>query len=323
MGIQDVSFWPRKRVVITGGAGFLGSHLVEKLVQNAADVVVADDHSRGYSRRSGADFHVIDVGDVLSCRRIFEGADVVFNLAACVAGVLFNQSHHLEMFERNLRLQTAPVLAAKSVGVPRFLQVSSVCVYAPQYAASALEENGQAGEPVEANSGYAWAKRMGERVALWAGLPHLVIVRPSNLFGPRDHFDERAHVIPALIRKCLEQDVIQVHGTGHEIREFLYVEDAAEGMIAALEQGKPGAVYNMGTHGVNRMCIADLVAEIQRLTGAESKPVYFTGGDAGDSDRWSNCGRMTEEVGWSYRTSLLEGLQRTVEWYMREQLVVV
>jgi len=322
-----MSFYSGKRVLVTGGAGFLGSHLVDALIERGASVNVIDDLSRGQNeyreRHSYTPKYIhgdagkdIDVFDAMG----FDGVEIVFNLAASVAGVLYNQSHNLEMFERNIRLQTAPVVAAKAVGVPHFLQVSSVCVYAPEYAEGASEENGQRGEPVAANNGYAWAKRMGERAALWADLPHAVVVRPSNMYGPRDYFDDRAHVIPALIRKCLEQDVIRVHGTGNEVREFLYVEDCAQGMLAALEHGGNVGIYNLGTHGETAINISDLVALIQKATGTEHKPVEFTGGDSGDKARWSDCSLASALLGWQYKIGLEEGLRRTVEWYMREMV---
>ena len=317
----SVSFYSGKRVLVTGGKGFLGSHLVDELLARDATVAVMDDLSRRNSipQPWAADF---DAGNIERCIKEFKAFNpfAVFNLAASVAGVLYNQSHNLEMFERNIRLQTAPVLAAKAAGVPHFLQVSSVCVYAPEHAEGASEENGQLGEPVAANNGYAWAKRLGERAALWAGLPHSVIVRPSNMYGPRDYFDDRAHVIPALIRKCIESDVIRVHGTGDEVREFLYVEDCAQGMLAALEHGGNSGIYNIGTHGETAINIADLVAMIQRATGTEHKPVEFTGGDAGDKARWSNCSLASAVLGWQYKIGLEEGLRRMVEWHTREMV---
>jgi len=315
-----MSFYRGKRVVVTGGIGFLGSHLVQALLDRGASVEALDNGSRRGSIVDVPANIVGDADDFDTCRRAFGGAFAVFNLAASVAGVLYNQSHNLEMFERNIRLQTMPVLAAKEADVPHFLQVSSVCVYAPEHAEGATEENGQRGDPVAANNGYAWAKRMGERAALWAGLSHAVIVRPSNMYGPRDHFDDRAHVIPALIRKCLDQDVIRVHGTGKEIREFLYVEDCAQGMLSALEHGGRGGVYNLGTHGLTMTSISDLVTIIQRLTNTEHKPVEFTGGYSGDEARWSNCSLASAVLGWQHSIGLVEGLRRTVEWYMREMV---
>jgi nucleoside-diphosphate-sugar epimerase len=313
------SFWQGKRVVVTGGAGFLGSHLCPLLFQAGAHVLILDDWSRGNNLKEGeSSFVQDDAGEIENCLDAFRGAEVVFNLAASVAGVLYNQSHQLEMFERNMRLQTAPVIAAERAGVSHFLQVSSVCVYAPDHQTPAFEGRGQWDEPVDANVGYSWSKRMGERAALWSSLPHGVIVRPSNMYGPRDYFDDRAHVIPALIRKCLFDDIIRVHGTGREVREFLYVEDCARGMLAAVEHGQHGEVYNLGTNGRTKIDMATLVMYIQKETGTLDKPVEYIGGDGGDAARWSNCDKAERDLGWTYETDLTEGLRRTVEWYQAE-----
>ena len=309
------NFYSGRRVIVTGGAGFAGSHLVEALILRGAQVIVLDDFSRGREYIDGAFYTKCDVGDYLACFNGFKKADIVFNLAATVAGVLYNQNHHLEMFDSNLRLLTAPVIAARDMGIPYFLQVSSVCVYAPEWVSGSVEEFGRAGEPVDANAGYSWSKRMGERVALWGGLPHVVVVRPSNLYGPRDYFDDKAHVIPALIRKAITDDEIRVHGTGLEMREFLYVEDVAEGMIAALEHGSNGGIYNLGTHSRTVISIANLIAMIQDITNTKHKQVTFIGGNAGDSARWSDCVKAETELKWRAKTDLREGLTKTVEWY--------
>jgi nucleoside-diphosphate-sugar epimerase len=222
------TFWANQRVVITGGCGLVGARLTQFLLDAGARVYVLDNLSRGKQKIDGAEYWDSDVGSVQECEWYFKQVkpDAIFNLAAHVAGVTYNARHQIEMFERNLPLQSAPVYAAAKTGVARFLQVSSVCVYAENKQNPCHEED-TGGEPNAANSGYAWAKQMGERITLWSTLPHCVIVRPANIYGINDYFDERAHVIPALIRKCVEDDAIRVNGTGKAVREFLYSDDAA------------------------------------------------------------------------------------------------
>lgn len=309
-----MSIFAYKKVVVTGGAGFLGSHLVERLVQLGAEVTVVDDLRRGANITPGVQILRQDAGDVAALVPIFRGAFAVFNLAAHVAGVIYNQSNHLEMYRENERILTAAVTAAERAGVERFLQTSSVCVYSPEHNHPALEVNGHAGEPVAANNGYSWAKRMGERAVAWSRIPHAVIVRPSNLYGPRDHFDGRAHVIPALIKKALGPDpVMQVYGTGKEIREFLYVDDCAAGMIAALEHGAPGLAYNLGAP--ERISIGGLTIHIQQAAGVH-KPIEFSSEfDAGDPGRWSDSTLVKLHTGWRASVSLAQGLAATVAWY--------
>lgn len=311
------TFWQGKRVAVLGGAGFLGSHVVDRLLEVGATVLVIDDMSRGHNIVDGAKYDMFDLAanrDLYFSLLDFR-ADTVLNLAASVAGVLYNQTHNAEMFANNLARQSVPVEVCEELRTPRFIQVSSVCVYAPEYAAGAIEENGQLGEPVQANNGYAWAKRMGERVALWADLPSVSIVRPSNMYGPRDYFDDKAHVIPALIKKCLTDDVIEVHGTGDEVREFLYVEDAAAKLLEVAMSGQNREIYNIGTNGQTQISIGGLVKMIQGLTSTESKPIEFTGGNAGDVARWSKCGKAYLLNHLWTNADLTSGLRQTIEWY--------
>ena len=312
-----MGFYTDKKVVVTGGAGFLGSHLVELLLAQGAEVVAVDTLVRGTTHVPGTEIHQVDAGDPRQLYTSFKGAFAVFNLAAHVAGVVYNQHNHAEMFAENLRLQTVPLQVAERAEVPHVLQVSSACVYAPEHNSPAYERYGHAGEPVAANSGYSWAKRMGERAALWSSIPHVVIVRPSNLYGPRDYFDERAHVIPKMIRMCTEgAGPIITRGSGTVEREFLYVEDAARGLLAALEHGAHGRAYNLGTNGQTRISMEMLLELVRVATGMLHRPIerQSAAHDEGDPRRWSDASALNA-LGWRHTLHLLEGLKRTAEWY--------
>ena len=313
-------FYTGKRIVVTGGAGMVGSTLVRLLLGAGASVTVLDNFSRGKTKVPGAVYHYADVGDEGACRDHLKGAEGVFNLAAEVAGVEFNQRNHSFMFERNMRVLTTPLRIAAEYGVGRFLQTSSVCIYPIGQNNPSREDNAFVGPPTPANEGYSYAKRLGEQLATWyadEGKLHTVIVRPSNIFGPRDYFDSRAHVIPALIRKALESDEIVVNGAGVERREFIYVTDIARGMLAALEHGQPGRAYNLGTNGDTCVSIRDLMALIQSLTATEDKPVrgkqLF---DGGDDQRYSDASRANVELGWRHEVGLRDGLKAVVAWYL-------
>ena len=312
------SFYDGKQVLILGGAGFLASHLEPKLIDAGASVRLVDDFSRGRKRD---DCINVDVARVPEMRNLisYYKPDVIFNLTAWVAGVIYNQKNHGEMFARNLAVQSAPLQVAVELGVERFVQVSSACVYSPEHNHPAIECDGHKGEPVAANVGYSLAKRMGERLAVWAhqehGL-HTVIVRPSNLAGERDYFDNRAHVIPALIRKCYEQDPIQFFGDGSEVREFLYAGDCADGLMAAGKFGRAGEAYNLGTDGRDRVSIKELFNEIQHRTGMSGKDVeIIESHDPGDPRRWSDGLKTGVELGWVGKTGLTEMLEKTIRWY--------
>lgn len=310
------SFWFGKRVVVTGGAGFVGRHLCALLLKHGAAVTVLDNFSRGSHVLPGERVVKADASQLGVCQHIFHGAEAVFNLAAKVAGVHYNQTHNAEMFYLNMLLQTVPVMAAQELQIPRFLQVSSVCVYGEGYNSPCREENGSLGEPVAENNGYAWAKRIGEKVMHWADLPHAVIVRPSNMYGPFDNFDrqEELHVIPRFINRALgDSPDFELFNGGQTVREFLYVEDAAEGMLAALESGEPNGVYNLGTHGRTAMTTAELVDLVQGAAGTHKPVRSVARGGTGDAARWSDCSRI-EALGWTARTTLADGLRKTIEW---------
>lgn len=314
-----MSLWNGQKVVVTGGAGFVGSHLVELLLREGANVHVIDNFSRGKNIVREAHYQNADATNIDDCVIAMTNAFAVFNLAALVAGVIYNQSNHAVMFEDNMRLQSVPIMAAEKTGVQRFLQMSSVCIYSPEHNHPCLEENGHEGIATHANEGYSWAKRMGEHVVRWSGIPHAVIARPSNIFGPRDYFDDRAHVIPALIKKAITQDVIEVNGTGRELREFIFVRDIAAGLMHALEYGGDRQVYNIGTHGDTCVSISDLLRNIQEATGTLRKTsVYSSAYDPGDKARWSDCSKI-HALGWRHKVNMAQGIEETVQWYLEHR----
>jgi nucleoside-diphosphate-sugar epimerase len=312
-----------KKVVITGGAGMLGSHLAELLISTGADVVILDNLSRGHNHIDGAryvEFPWNDATDPILCETAFSGAHTVFNLAAAVGGLYHNLSHQTEQFWENMKLQAIPALAAAKCEVTTFVQVSTVCVYADRFNSPALEVNGHLDEPEPANAGYAWAKRMGERVCSWAfedSLTTAVVVRPTNMYGPRDYFDEKAHVIPALVRKFLSGDpVVKVYG-GPQTREFLYVEDAAKGLITVATEGKGGGVYNLGTNGRTVSSIHGLALLIKALTRSRAEIEFIIDRPTGDGHRRTDSSKA-EALGWKATTLLPDGLASTIEWYKNE-----
>jgi len=317
-------FWKDKRVVITGARGFVGSFLVDMLVELGAIVRGMDTGIRGKNHNSFiryTDPRQADVTNQGNCEAVFRDADVVFNLAAHVGGLYYNIDHQVEQFWGNMQVLVPPALAAAKTGVGVYVDVSTVCVYAHGCNNPAHELFGHIGEPEQGNAGYAWAKRMGERACHWAfkdSPTRYVVVRPTNLFGPRDYFDDTAHVIPALIRKFTDgRDVVEVYG-GAQKREFLYVEDAARAMLAVAENGKRGEVYNLGTGGETQCTIAWLASTIQHLTGHNSKVEFVTDAATGDRSRCTDATKV-QALGWRHKVELKEGLQRTIDWYLEQQ----
>ena len=313
-------FWKGKRTIVTGGAGMCGSRLSEFLLEAGAQVVILDDNSRGnnYVPRAIYPKHrPNDAGDVGLCANVFKGADAVFNLAAAVGGIYHNISNQAGQFWSNVRLQTAPVLAAVKAGVPIFLQVSSVCVYAEGHNNPAKEENGLIGEPEGANAGYAWAKRMGEYICQWAfegTETRYNVVRPTNMVGERDYYDEKAHVVPALIRKFTDgRPTVEVYG-GSQTREFIHCDDAAKGMIVVAERGDGGHTYNLGTNGHTQVSICHLTEMIKRLTRSPADIEYVKTFPTGDEHRCTDSHKAMA-LGWKYEIELEDALERIISAY--------
>lgn len=321
-------FWNGKRVAVLGGAGMVGSQLVALLAEAGADVTVADNLSRGrMSNLNGLDcrFGYADLTNVHGCRAV-KNQDAVFNLAARVAGMHYNRLHHSKMLRENLLLQLVPLDACIMWKVPLYLQCSTVCVYPRDMSFPVKEKEGHRGEPERTNAGYGWAKRIGERYAQWVHLETgmgIGITRFSNCFGPRDYFDpETSHVIPALIRRTIEDDVVKVYGTGNQIREFLYSGDAAIGAMKVLEHHAVGDPVNIG-NPKNRITIRKLARLIQDVLWPDftpRKPLHF---DASIEDgypiRGSDITKLIEVTGWQPGTDLDDGLVATIDWYQKNK----
>jgi GDP-L-fucose synthase len=322
-------YWSGKRVCVTGGAGFVGVQLVGELMKAGAKVSVLDNWSRGRNRLHDATYTNGDATNPGTLEYAYspswlgeysgdyrQKVDVVFNLAATVAGVLHNMSHHHQMFLENVNLQVAPLMVAEKMGIPVFVQVSSVCVYDPNYNHPAREaEPGP--NPHAANEGYAWSKKMGEQAIQWSNIGRGIIVRPSNIFGPHDYFDDKAHVIPAVIKRVIEEPIVHMYGPREVVREFIYSNDVALGMMAAAEFGENKQVYNIGANGNpdNVTTMDDLVTSIMTVVGAPKEIVWHEDVGGGDPLRWSDCSLAAKELRWRSRVGLFEGLERTIEWY--------
>jgi GDP-L-fucose synthase len=307
-----MSFWASRRVVVTGGAGFLGSFVVEKLRERGAEFVFVP-------RRQE-----YDLREAAAIRRLYEQTrpDVIIHLAAVVGGIGANRRHPGRFFYDNAIMGIQLIELARQFGVGKFVCVGTVCSY-PKFTPVPFRETDLwNGYPEETNAPYGLAKKM-LLVQLQAyrqeyGFPGIYLI-PTNLYGPRDHFDlENSHVIPALIRKCIEAQErgdpkIVVWGTGQATREFLYVEDAAEAIILAAECYDGPEPINIGSG--EEISIRDLVDLIRELTGYTGDVEWDTSKPDGQPRRRIDTTRAREWLGWEARTSLREGLRRTIEWY--------
>lgn len=317
------NFWKNKKVLVTGGAGFIGSHVVDKLVERNAKVTVLDNLQnsdiKNISHLKGR-LNFIE-GDCTNSKDSYNACknqEIVMNLAARVGGIEYNRTHQATMLYDNLAIATVMTEAAKKAGVERFLVVSSACVYPHSCSVPTPESEGFLGEPEETNGGYGWAKRMAEKLGMYYSEQfHMKvgIVRPYNCYGPRDHFDPKiSHVIPALIKRVFDDgNTLTVWGTGRQTRAFLYVEDLAEGMILAIEKYPAPDPVNLGTD--EEVTISDLIKKIINISGTKNTIFFDTSKPNGSPRRNSDNKKAKEKIGFVAKTGLDEGLKKTIKWY--------
>ena len=318
-------FWYKKKVLVTGGAGFIGSHVVEKLVARGAEVSVIDNLVNGSLKNlAGLEkkikFIKGDCTDLREAEKACKNQDVVMNLAAKVGGIEYNRTHQATMFRDNLPIETTMIEAARKTGVDRFLVISSACVYPHNCSVPTPESEGFIDEPEPTNGGYGWAKRMAEIAGKYYfeefGMK-VGIVRPYNCYGPRDHFDpETSHVIPALIKRVLDgENPVIVWGSGSQTRAFLYVEDLAEGMILAIERYPNPDPINLGTN--EEVSMETLIGKIISLSGKTAKIQFDISKPDGSPRRNSDNRKAKEKINFKSTISLDEGLKRTMTWYKK------
>jgi len=304
--------FPYKRVTVTGGAGFLGRFVTEKL--KAFDgVEVFVPRSRQYN--------LIEKPDII---RLLEDSrpDLVIHLAAVVGGIGHNKKNPGKFFYDNLMMGVQLIEQARLHGVQKFLATGTVCAY-PKFTPVPFQEDDLwNGYPEETNAPYGLAKKMmlvqSQAYREQYGFNSIFIL-PANLYGPGDNFDlESSHVIPALIRKCVEArrsgaGFIEAWGSGTASREFLYAEDCAEGIVRAAAMYDGNDPVNLGNG--REVVIRDLVALIARLTGFAGEIRWQSDKPDGQPRRQLDVSRAIEKLGFRAKTSLEEGLRRTIEWY--------
>jgi GDP-L-fucose synthase len=299
------------RVVVTGGAGFLGSAVVAAARARGADVFVP--RSREY-----------DLVDITAVRRLYADTrpDLVIHLAAQVGGIGANQKHPGKFFYENLMMGVQLFEVGRQVGVKKIVAAGTICAY-PKFAPIPFREDDLwTGYPEETNAPYGLAKKMllvqAQAYRAEYGT-NFVVVFPVNLYGPRDNFDlETSHVIPALIRKIdaaqkAGRDTVELWGDGTPTREFLYVDDAAEGLLAAAEKYDGDLPINLGSG--QEISIGDLAAKIASCMGYTGRFAFDTTRPNGQPRRALDVSRAAELLGWRAKTSFDEGLSKTISWW--------
>jgi len=321
-----MSFFTGKKIVVTGGTGFAGSHLVEKLLKEGAEVTVPYRNKEKAKKNLHYVFNkVILVEGSLEnkefCSTLLQKKDMVFHCAADVGGIQYNILHSGTIFRENLSVFMNVIDAARINNVERFLVVSSACVYPPKCTIPTPESEGFKDAPEQTNEGYSWAKRMEEFIAqayIKEFGMNIAIIRPSNMYGPRDNFSqEKAHVIPNLLRKIINnEDPIVVFGTGNPTRAFLYVEDFCSGVLVAIEKGINAGPINIGSD--QEISIKKLIALLCNHSQKNPKIIFDVTKPDGHARRASDIQKAKQMLGWQPTVSLDEGIKKTVEWYLQE-----
>ena len=322
-----MSFWDGKKVLVTGGAGFIGSHLVERLIQENAEVRITDNLENGSpgnlgSCRDRIEFIKSDLTQPMSCQLAVRDREIVFNFAARVGGVDYNMKHPATMFTQNVLISTLMLEAAREEAVARYLCVSSACVYPRYCTIPTPEAEGFNAEPEPTNKGYGWAKRIAEiqaqTYAQEFGMK-IAIVRPFNTYGPRDHFEpERAHVIPAIIRRIFDkEDPLVVWGNGEQTTAFVYVTDVVRGMLLAVEKYPKADPLNIGTE--EEIKIKDLVNLIVKVSGRSPEILFDSSKPSGQPRRNADVTKARNLIGYQPSVSLEEGLKKTINWYINNR----
>jgi GDP-L-fucose synthase len=309
------TFWQGKRVVVTGGAGFLGSFVVERLQARGASVFVP----------RSAEYDLVDRGAV---RRLLADArpDLVIHLAARVGGIGANRSNPGRFLFENAMMGLQMFEECRLAGVRKLVAAGTICAY-PKFAPLPFkEEDLWNGYPEETNAPYGIAKKMmlvqSEGYRQQYGM-NSVVVFPVNLYGPRDNFDlETSHVIPAMIRKCVDareagRETVDLWGDGSPTREFLYVEDAAEGLLLAAERYDSSEPVNLGS-GVE-ISIRDLATLIARATRFSGRFAWDRSKPNGQPRRQLDVSRARERFGFAARTSFEEGIAKTVDYFEKHR----
>ena len=316
------TFWNSRKVLVTGGAGLVGSYLVEHLVRDGALVRVADNLGSGSLKNltsclSSIEFLKLDLQDIGACRRAVYGVDTVFDLAARTVGIGYSSLHHGEMFYDSMSISMNTLEAARQAGVRQYLFASSSCVYPDGSVIPTPEHAADRNLPESANSGYGWAKRMAELLATFYAQEYgmrVAIVRLVNAYGPRYHWDqEEPHVIPALIQRLLRGETpLLIWGSGRQTRSFIHASDVAMLMKLVMERATDSQPINIGW--TEETTISDLVADLTAIAGFSGAITYDTSKPEGPARKGLNLARQRDLVpDFVPQFSLREGLRQTFD----------
>ena len=311
-----------KNILVTGGTGMIGSHLVELLLEKNANVRIVA-HEREIPPEledKGLDVVSGDLTEKKFVEESVKGMDYVFHLAAYTGGLGRTSTHPASTLTPNLIMDGNILECAKNEGIERFLYASCTCVY-PNDEKTLEEEDAWKGNPPEIHASYSWSKRMGERQAIAYHKEYgmnIAIVRPSNSYGPRDSDDlETAHALGSLIMKAINKmDPFVIWGDGNPIREYIYARDAAKGMLLAMENYCVGDPINLASGEF--VSISELARKILKITNMSPKIKFDKEKPSGQKRRVLSNKKAEEKIGFVTETSLDTGIEETIKWYKQK-----
>ncbi len=311
-----------KNILVTGGTGMIGSHLVELLLEKNANVRIVA-HERKIPPEledKGLDVVSGDLTEKKFVEESVKGMDYVFHLAAYTGGLGRTSTHPASTLTPNLIMDGNVLECAKNEGIERFLYASCTCVY-PNDEKTLEEEDAWKGNPPEIHASYSWSKRMGERQAIAYHKEYgmnIAIVRPSNSYGPRDSDDlETAHALGSLIMKAINKmDPFVIWGDGNPIREYIYAQDAAKGMLLAMENYCVGDPINLASGEF--VSISELARKILKLTNTSPEIKFDKEKPSGQKRRVLSNKKAKEKIGFVAETSLDAGIEETIKWYKQK-----
>jgi len=302
-----------KKILVTGGAGFLGQHVIAELKKEQPELIFVP-RSKDY-----------DLRNQTVVKKLVKDYDIIIHLAANVGGIGYNQEHPAELYYDNMLMGVHMIHEAYKAGVEKVVALGTICAY-PKFTPVPFKESDLwIGYPEETNAPYGLAKKMMLVQAQSYRDQYdfnTIFLLPTNLYGPHDNFDPKSsHVIPALIKKFLEakasnSEEVIVWGTGSPTREFLYVEDAAKAIVMATKNYNGGEPVNLGSSF--EISIAELAHTIGDLVKYQGKITFDTSKPDGQPRRKIDTTRAAEEFGFKSSTTFKEGLKKTIEWYKRE-----
>lgn len=304
------NFWTGKRVVITGGSGFLGKHLIAKIKsKNPKSIFVPE-------------FPKYDLRKYEHCLKVAKKGDIIIHLAANVGGIGYNREFPGNLFDDNILMGTYMMMAGRVAKVKKYVAIGTICAYPKFTPVPFKEEDLWMGYPEETNAPYGLAKKMqlvqAQAYRQQYGF-NAIFLLPVNLYGPGDNFNPKSsHVIPALIMKFMEavkkdKKEVEVWGTGKASREFIYVDDAAEAILLAAEKYNESEPVNLGAGF--EIKIKDLVLVMKKLTGFKGKIIWDKTKPDGQPRRMLDVSRAKREFGFKAKMNFEQGLKNTIDWY--------